>query len=119
MLQYIIIFPNHDRAVVLVGETGFTSTANRNKATKFASAAEADAARTTLGIFNSKTVVYFKRPVLTRFEKFCWDNGDRSSAALATETNRTEQAVCAAYTRAHNKMRELAAIAKSESEVAK
>lgn len=44
---------------------------------------------------------------LTDLERFVWKNRNRSSAALATELNRTEAAITAAYNRAHNKMRDL------------
>jgi hypothetical protein len=117
-MKYFILLPQSDRAVVLVGETGFKSTADHNKATLFAADYEAKAACVERGIFTGRVCEHFKRPTLTAFERFFWDNGDRSSAAMASETNRTEAAVCAAYARAHSKLAELAAINARQAVVA-
>ena len=50
-----------------------------------------------------------KAPKLTKLEEFVFANGDRSSATLASELNRSEAVIVAAYARAHQKMQDLEA----------
>lgn len=52
----------------------------------------------------------FKVPVLTKLEEFVWKHQDAPAAQLATELNRTEQAISAAYSRALAKKTEIEAI---------
>lgn len=52
----------------------------------------------------------FKTPKLTALEKFVFANENVSSASLAAQTNRTEGAIAAAYSRALKKTNEIAAI---------
>jgi hypothetical protein len=98
----VIRLPKSNLYVVDAPPTGFKSTALVRQATAFGTEAEAKAFCTNRGIFGFQFV---QAEPLTAFERFVWDNGDRSCAALATETNRTEGAVTAAYNRAHDKMR--------------
>ena len=51
-----------------------------------------------------------RAPKLTELEEFVFANGDRSSATLASELNRSEAVVDAAYSRAHRKIRDIAAL---------
>lgn len=65
-------------------------------------------------VINQKTVEHDGRtyavPVLTPLERFAYENGDRAPGILATELNRSEAAISAAYLRADKKVRELVAL---------
>lgn len=57
----------------------------------------------------------FKVPTLTKLEQFVWDNQEQNVHSLAGQTNRTESAIQAAFSRADRKLKEIAAI-KSRAE---
>jgi|SRR6185503_1489444 len=110
-MEYIIQFSESGRWLIDVPTTGFKSTTNPDKATRFGSQDEAKGYLKARGIFGPARILpYYRMPVLTELEKFVLANASRPPAALATELNRTEQAIWAAFTRADGKAKDIAAI---------
>lgn len=52
----------------------------------------------------------FKIPTLTKLEKFCWEHQEESSSSVASQLNRSEASIMAAYSRAERKLKEIGAI---------